>query len=100
MATCYQCGRSVPADAGYRREVYTGCSRGNSIGVWNRHLSYQVSRRRYYGVRTLCPWCAGVVRPLPGSGRLSLAGPASGTEKFIAWGTLLGMVAIILYALV
>jgi hypothetical protein len=53
MADCYNCGASIAAGHGYRREVYTGHS---SRFYYGRRLS--ASSGSSYGMRTICGACA------------------------------------------
>lgn len=51
MANCYCCGRS---GANFRRNVTTG----SSFGSWGSSRSVGSSSRTYYGLRTVCEFCA------------------------------------------
>lgn len=53
MGSCYVCGAYVAPNEGYRRKVNTGDSFGLSFGK-----RITPSTRTYYGVRTLCAYCA------------------------------------------
>src|SRR4051812_393775 len=55
MAECYRCGAPIGSgEPRYRRDVYTGGSRG----TWLSRRSFGLSARRYHGPRTLCAVCA------------------------------------------
>jgi hypothetical protein len=53
MADCYNCGASIAAGHGYRREVYTGHSRRFYYG-----RRFSASSGSSYGMRTICGECA------------------------------------------
>jgi predicted nucleic acid-binding Zn ribbon protein len=53
MPSCYVCGVGIPHGEGHRRVVWTGRSRGTSIGRGIRGYS-----SNHYGPRTVCEDCA------------------------------------------
>jgi hypothetical protein len=52
MADCYNCGASIAAGHGYRKEVYTGHSSRTNYG---KRISYSTSSS--FGKRTICRAC-------------------------------------------